>query len=42
MNNEIRLAIARNLARIYRNVLEEPLPPELANLLQHLEEREDT
>jgi hypothetical protein len=35
-----RLAIARNLARIYTQVLEEPLPPDLADLLEALESRE--
>ena len=35
-----RLAIARNLARIYTQVLEVPLPPDLADLLEALEARE--
>jgi hypothetical protein len=33
------LTIARNLARIYADVLEEPLPRELAILIARLEER---
>ncbi len=31
--------IARNLARLYSDVLEEPLPPDLARLIGRLEER---
>lgn len=37
MPNRDMLAIARNLARIYRDVLEEPLPPALEHLLARLE-----
>jgi hypothetical protein len=33
------LMIARNLARLYADVLEEPLPPDLARLIGRLEER---
>jgi hypothetical protein len=33
------LTIARNLARIYADVLDEPLPRELAVLIERLEER---
>ena len=33
------LMIARNLARLYSDVLEEPLPPDLARLIGRLEER---
>lgn len=39
MDRQVRLAIARNLARIYADVLEEPLPRSLQHLLQKLEER---
>ena len=33
------LAIARNLGRIYADVLEEPIPPELQRLIERLQER---
>jgi hypothetical protein len=33
------LAIAQNLARLYREVLEEPIPTDLARLIGHLRER---
>ena len=33
------LLIARNLARLYADILEEPLPPDLARLIGRLEER---
>jgi hypothetical protein len=33
------LLIAQNLARLYSDVLEEPLPPDLARLIGRLEER---
>ena len=42
MSHDTRLGIARNLARLYREVLEEPLPPELAALLRRLEATERT
>ncbi len=37
MSKDVRLAVARNLARIYADVLREPLPPVLAELLNRLE-----
>ncbi len=37
MSKDVRLAVARNLARIYADVLREPLPPVLAELLHRLE-----
>ncbi len=40
MNKDVRLAVARNLARIYADVLKEPLPPILAELLNRLEAEE--
>jgi hypothetical protein len=40
MNKDVRLAVARNLARIYADVLKEPLPPILAELLNRLEVQE--
>lgn len=39
MNRQLRLAIARHLARIYENVLREPLPKSLQHVLEKLEER---
>jgi hypothetical protein len=36
MSKDVRLAVARNLARIYAGVLREPLPPVLAELLSRL------
>lgn len=39
VDRHVRLAITRNLARIYADVLQEPLPRSLQNLLQKLEER---
>ncbi len=35
-----RLAVARNLMRVYDEVLDEPLPEELAALVERLEARE--
>jgi hypothetical protein len=40
MSKDVRLAVARNLARIYADVLKEPLPPVLAELLNRLEAQE--
>ena len=40
MSKDVRLAVARNLARIYADVLKEPLPPVLAELLSRLEAQE--
>jgi hypothetical protein len=40
MSKDVRLAVARNLARIYADVLKEPLPPILAELLNRLEAHE--
>jgi hypothetical protein len=37
MKDNPRLALARNLVRLYREVLEQPVPAELANLLESLE-----
>ncbi len=37
MSKDVRLAVARSLARIYADVLTEPLPPVLAELLNRLE-----
>jgi ABC-type histidine transport system ATPase subunit len=37
--DQVRLAIAQNLARLYREVLEEPLPPQLCTLIESLEKR---
>jgi hypothetical protein len=39
IDRHVRLAIARNLARIYEDVLREPLPGSLRNLLDKLEGR---
>jgi hypothetical protein len=33
------LVIAQNLARLYKEVLEEPIPTDLARLIGHLRER---
>ncbi len=38
MSADPRLAIARNLLRIYREVLEEPAPADLLELLQRLQQ----
>ena len=35
--NAHRLAVARDLARIYSDVLQEPVPAELAHLIKGLE-----
>ena len=40
VGNAHRLAVARELARIYSQVLEEPLPAELQQLLAALEKKE--
>jgi anti-sigma factor NepR-like protein len=37
MTQDPRLAVARNLVRIYRDVLEEPIPMALVTLLARLE-----
>ena len=39
MSADPRLAIIRNLLRIYRDVLEEPAPADLVELLERLERR---
>jgi hypothetical protein len=39
MNDHSRLALALNLVRIYRDVLEEPVPTPLAELLKRLQDR---
>jgi hypothetical protein len=40
MSNDGRIAIARNLIPIYRQVLEEPVPAELLDLVRRLEAEE--
>ncbi len=40
MRKDTRIAIAQNLVRIYREVLEEPVPPHLLDLLARLEAQE--
>ena len=40
MRQDSRVAIAQNLVRIYRHVLEEPVPPPLLNLLNRLQAQE--
>ncbi len=37
MSTDPRLAVVRNLIRIYRDVLEEPAPAALTDLLRRLE-----
>jgi hypothetical protein len=37
MRTDNRIALAQNLVRIYREVLEEPVPLHLLDLLSHLE-----
>ena len=37
----VRLAIARNLARIYADVLNDPLPDDLRRLIERWELRQD-
>lgn len=37
MRKDTRIAIAQNLVRIYRQVLEEPVPPQLLDLVRRLE-----
>ena len=39
MSADPRLEIARNLLRIYRDVLGEPAPADLLELLERLEQR---
>ena len=39
MSADPRLAIVRNLLRIYRDVLEAPAPADLLELLERLERR---
>ena len=39
MNADPRLAIIRNLLRIYRGVLKEPAPADLLGLIARLEQR---
>jgi hypothetical protein len=38
MNDDARLAVALNLVRIYREVLEEPVPQALTALLKRLQD----
>jgi hypothetical protein len=40
MSTNPRLELARNLVRLYREVLEQPIPAELAALLERLEAQE--
>ena len=40
MRQDSRIAIAQNLVRIYRHVLEEPVPPQLLDLLNRLQAQE--
>ena len=40
MSRDPRIAIAQNLARIYQDVLHEPIPPKLLELVMRLEARE--
>jgi len=40
MSKDSRMAIAQNLIRIYRQVLEEPVPAELLDLVRRLEAEE--
>jgi hypothetical protein len=40
MSKDSRIAIAQNLIRIYRQVLEEPVPAELLDLVRRLEAEE--
>ena len=37
MTKSTKLAIAENLMRVYRQVLEEPVPPQLLNLVRRLD-----
>ncbi len=37
MSASLRLELARNLVRLYREVLEQPVPAELVTLLKRLE-----
>ncbi len=37
MRHDTRIAIAQNLARIYREVLEQPVPQQLLELVTRLE-----
>ena len=41
MTSDTRIAVSQNLVRIYREVLEEPVPAELAALLARLEAHEE-
>ena len=36
MRSDTRVAIAQNLVRIYREVLDEPVPPQLLDLVRRL------
>jgi hypothetical protein len=40
MHRDTRIAIAQNLVRIYRHVLEQPVPPPLLDLLNRLQAQE--
>ena len=40
MTKSNRLAIAENLVRVYRQVLEEPVPPQLLDLVRRLSAQE--
>ena len=41
MSKDTRLAIAQNLVRIYRQVLDEPAPPHLIDLVKRLAAGDD-
>ncbi|HVL73266.1 MAG TPA: NepR family anti-sigma factor [Beijerinckiaceae bacterium] len=39
-DNKVRLALSRGLAQAYGEVLKEPIPPRLRDLVERLERRE--
>ncbi len=41
MTKSTKLAIAENLVRVYRQVLEEPLPPQLLDLVRRMAAQEE-
>ncbi len=42
MSKDTRLAVAQNLVRIYRQVLEQPVPQHLIDLIARLEAQENS
>ncbi len=42
MSKDTRLAIAQNLVRIYRQVLDEPVPSHLLDLVRRLEAQQNS